>query len=483
MCAESSPPSVACETMAEIHPIRRFWPIFFVEACLRIAIAGLMLNTVGLSNVIWPGDRFHSLEFGFIISAKLTTVSVVGVLIGVLADRYSRKKLLLLALAIMAAGKIFNVFATQPWMFVDFLLCYIVVGAGEGGIAPIVFSIANDDCHLSHRSRFFGTLEGVRQVSVIVGMFISAFLIDADLWHAYFMSMGFLLVAAFIVAGLFLHEPKRAKEAHESLKRVLALTSAHYSYQLTTETIKQTIFSRTNVLAFVEGLFTWIMFSVAIYLIYPWIQDVHGVSAVSTSAIMLVFGMPGVIIGAIGFSRLSDKLAKKSIKFRIYMIIFSIVTLFAVVIGMFLLPIPDVDPALSNDIRVLYIFPVFIAFGVLVFFLRAVLGIYHINQNPVLQAINLPEAQGFISSANQFLENMGYGIGPLIAGIFLTLNGNNYPMTALISLFIGLPSVFMWLFAARWVDGDVARINSILATRAGEIAHEDESGGEDSHGE
>ena len=475
MNTEITPAEASCEPTGENHPIRRFWPLFFVQACISIAIAGLMLNTVGLSNVIWPGEKFHSLEFGFIISAKLTTVSVVGVLMGILADRFSRKKLMLLALATMAAGKLFNAFAAQPWMFLDFLSCYVIVGAGEGGIAPIIFSIANDDCHLDHRSKFFGTLEGIRQVAVIVGMFISAFLIDADLWHVYFLSMGLLLVAAFIVAAVYLHEPKRAKEAHESLKRVLSMTTAHYSYQLTPETIKQTIFSRTNVLAFLEGLFTWIMFSVAIYLIYPWVQDVHGVSAVSTSVLMLVFGMPGVIVGAIGFSRLSDKLAKTNIKYRIYMIVFSIVTLFAVVIGMFLLPIPDVDPSLSSDLRILIIFPIFIAFGVLIFFLRGVLGIYHINQNPVLQAINLPEAQGFISSANQFLENMGYGIGPLIAGIFLTLNGNNYPLTALVSLFIGLPSIFMWLFAARWVNGDVARINAILATRAGEIAHDDES--------
>jgi predicted MFS family arabinose efflux permease len=185
---------------------------------------------------------------------------------------------------------------------------------------------------------------------------------------------------------------------------------------------------------------------------------------------MAVFGVPGVIIGAVGFSRLSDRLGKRSIKFRIYMITGSILALFGIVILLFVMPLPDVGTLDPGDLTLIFRYPIFLVFGVVIFVMRAVLSIYHINQTPVLQAINLPEAQGFISSANQFLETIGYGVGPLIAGILLTSTNNDYPTTALISLVIGLPSVAMWLLANRWIDGDVARINEILKSRAGEMA-------------
>lgn len=40
----------------------------------------------------------------------------------------------------------------------------------------------------------------------------------------------------------------------------------------------------------------------------------------------------------------------------------------------------------------------------MVFIARSVVGLWNINQAPILQKVNLPEAQGAISSANQFLE-------------------------------------------------------------------------------
>jgi MFS family permease len=457
--------------------LRRFWPLFYIEASMRISVAGLLLNMVGLSQIIWPGDSFHSLEFGVLISAKLTILSVIGVIFGILADRYSRKKLVIMSLAIMAAGDILVGFSAQPWMLVQFIACYALVGAGQGGVEPIITSIANDDCHQHFRSRFFGTLEASRQLALIVGMFVSAVMIDLGLWQIYFWLMGAIVASSCVLSAFFLREPARGFQAHESLKQVISTTAAKYGYKLTPDTIKQTVFSRTNMLAFVEGIFTWILFSVAMYLIYPWIQDQHHVTATATSTLMAVFGVPGVIIGAVGFSRMSDRLAKRSIKYRIYMITGSIIALFVIVILLFVIPIPDMGTFDAGDLTLLFRYPIFILFGALLFIMRALFSVYHINQTPVLQAINLPEAQGFISSANQFLEMIGYAVGPLLAGVLLLATNNDYPATALISLSIGLPSVALWLLANRWINGDVARVNEILKTRAGEMARQNGEGG------
>ncbi|MFW9867057.1 MAG: hypothetical protein ACFFEN_13255 [Candidatus Thorarchaeota archaeon] len=73
--------------------------------------------------------------------------------------------------------------------------------------------------------------------------------------------------------------------------------------------------------------------------------------------------------------------------------------------------------------------PAFWILGLIAFFVRSVLGLYNINQPPILQEINLLEAQGKISSANQFLESIGSGTGPIKAGsvlLFFNQKLSNY---------------------------------------------------------
>ncbi|MFX1307212.1 MAG: hypothetical protein ACFFDG_10395, partial [Promethearchaeota archaeon] len=92
-----------------------------------------------------------------------------------------------------------------------------------------------------------------------------------------------------------------------------------------------------------------------------------------------------------------------------------------------------------------------------------------INQPPILQKINLPEAQGKISSANQFLELIGSGLGPIIAGFLLASFNQNYQITVLISASIGMISCLAWLIGAKSINNDIQRISSILKIRAEEL--------------
>jgi predicted MFS family arabinose efflux permease len=108
--------------------------------------------------------------------------------------------------------------------------------------------------------------------------------------------------------------------------------------------------------------------------------------------------------------------------------------------------------------------------GIIALIARAIVGLWNINQPPILQAINLPEAQGTISSANQFLEAIGSGTGVIIAGAVLSLFYNNYQLTVGITLGIGIIGGMLWLLAARWINQDVNRISEILKKRSRELS-------------
>jgi len=91
--------------------------------------------------------------------------------------------------------------------------------------------------------------------------------------------------------------------------------------------------------------------------------------------------------------------------------------------------------------------------------------LYMVNQAPIIQDINLPEAQGKITSYNQLLENIGLGIGPLLVGILLTLT-NNYQTVILIVLLFIIPGITLWILALRWYHQDRIEIKKILEERA-----------------
>ncbi|MHA1751178.1 MAG: MFS transporter [Candidatus Helarchaeota archaeon] len=466
--------SQGAQTFSRFVLIKKFWKILLIQSVVAISVSGIMLNMLGISNIIWPGENFHSFELGIIVSLKMLMVACMGIVFGYFTDRMSRKTLFSIVLFIMGIGKFLNGYVPlfdSNFAFILFIIWYALLGIGQGGIDPLILSYSNDSCESEIRSRFFGINEVFRQFFLLVGMILSAWLIQTGNWRIYFWSTGLTLIITSIFIFFTLDEPKRGIMRHE-LKWILS-KNINYKYKLNKSTIKSTIFSKTNIIAFIEGIFTWVLFSIAVYLIYPYIQSPpYNVSPVVSSLLMIIFGVPGSIIGAITFAKLSDKLAEKNPNNRIYLIVSSLVILFCVIILLFIIPLPPLNIEEANNISNLLMYPIFIIFGILLFVLRAVLGVYNINQSPLLQIINLPEAQGTISAWNQFLEKFGYGLGPLISGYLLTLTNQNYVQTALFSLFLGFPSILLWLLAIKWLHSDIKRINEIMEIRAKELKNE-----------
>ncbi|MBN1215310.1 MAG: hypothetical protein JXA99_07675 [Candidatus Lokiarchaeota archaeon] len=147
----------------------------------------------------------------------------------------------------------------------------------------------------------------------------------------------------------------------------------------------------------------------------------------------------------------------------------SIIGLFLLIIPLYIIPIPSFTIEKGKNLAVIMSFPEIWLIGFFAFLADLIVVLYIINQPPILQLINLPEAQGIISSINQFLELTGAGIGPIIVGLILTQLNQNYQFTVFIIIFIGIIGCFFWLFGIKSIDNDIKRINTILAERAIEL--------------
>jgi len=452
--------------------LKKSWPNVLTYSSYAFSLSVLFINILIVSNIIWPAEPFHSSEIGLLLGTSTYMMAVSGILFGILADKFSRVMLLACTEMIFGIGFLMNGFIPDSLgntTFILFWICSLIRSFSTGGFWPIISSYVNDSVEIDERSQFFGIINALFQLFQIVGMLISAFLFQNYFWRPYFIAVGMVYIVISIIILLKAKEPKRGAARNE-LKDSLSNENVKYNYKLTKETIKSTIIAPTNIIAFAEGIFTTLILAIPDFLLTAYLQSPPYNIAPFTSAIfMILFGLPGGVIGAIVFAKLSDKLANKNIKNRVYMIGFSIFTLFFVFILLFNFPLPPLTVDEGKNVLIFLSFPIMWIMGLLIFIVRSVLSLWNINQPPILQEINLPEAQGTISSANQFLELIGSGTGPIIAGSVLLAFNGNYQLTAGVTLVIGIIGGAMWLLSIIWINNDVNRVSNILKQRGIEL--------------
>ncbi|OLS12302.1 MAG: hypothetical protein RBG13Loki_4079 [Promethearchaeota archaeon CR_4] len=146
-----------------------------------------------------------------------------------------------------------------------------MTGLGNGGFLPAILSYTNDTLDLHTRSRFFGVFNASAQFANICGLILTATLFEAGLWQLSYWIIGGIVHLAAILIAITISEPKRGIK-HVELRDVLADVNTHYTYNLTRETVKSTFFKPTNVVAFLEGLFTCTLLTSTNFLLLPYLQ-------------------------------------------------------------------------------------------------------------------------------------------------------------------------------------------------------------------
>lgn len=454
-----------------------FWPVFILNGLYSVSWGGIIFLIVPISRIFWPNEPAHALEMGVIITTLSWGASASGLFFGRMIDNLKRVTIiaaialtrgfsfLMLGFTIYAGG-------TSSWLY--FLFFVAIVGLAAGGHYPSVISMSNDLVPKAQRSRFFGIYEITRNILMVVGFLVGALLFQVGYWRQFFISVGGIIIIFGILSKIYLKEPKRGI-MHEELTHILSIDGVEYDFKIDLKMMKKTMLSKTNRVALIEGIFTCILLGSLNFLILNYIQNPpHNISEFSTAIFMVVWGLPGGLIGTMLLARLSDKVATKKPLMRLPIIILSIIGGILSFALFFWLPYPELTVEQGQDIAYMMSLPVIWMMGFLFFGSRAIFSLYIVNQAPLLQSINLPEAQAQITSWNQFLENFGRGLGPLISGILLTLTFYDYRTTVFFVSLCILPGVILWLMALKWYHGDVDDINRILRERAIELTNQTE---------
>ncbi len=448
-----------------------FWPLYILNGLQSVAYGAMIILVVPLALIIWPTDPadIHALEMGILYTTLSWSGSIAGLIFGRLIDKYSRKKIIIIISIFRGSSMLLLGFAVyggedSTWWY--FFTLIALFGFFAGGSWPAINSLSNDIVPRDHRSRFFGVYQIVLNSTNIIGWVIAAILVQFGFWRIFFWGIGVFILLAGLVFAIINEEPKRGVQ-QEELYQVLQDDSIEYDFQINKEMMRKTMLSKTNIVALVEGIFTCILMSSLNFLILNYVQNPpYNLAPLSIGVFMVVFGLTGGLVGQIFLSRISDKISIKDPVRRLPIIVIAIIGGLITFALFFFIPWIPLTPEQGMDIAYIMTIPTMWVMGALFFISRSIFSLYMVNQSPVIQQINLPEAQGQIVSWNQFLEQFGRGIGPLLCGVLLLFTSTNYQITVLIVCLCIVPGAILWIVAMRWFPNDRKIISNILAERA-----------------
>lgn len=175
---------------------------YTVDGVLDEAGAGrFQRRLLGIFGLVWAADAMQVLAVGFTSASiaasfgisvpealQIGTVFFLGMLIGAslfgrLADRFGRRRVLLVTVACDAVFGLLSVFA--PNLFLLFALRFLT-GVAVGGTLPVDYAMMAEFLPAKNRGRWLVILEGfwaVGTVAVALAAWIASLYVETDAWR------------------------------------------------------------------------------------------------------------------------------------------------------------------------------------------------------------------------------------------------------------------------------------------------------------
>ena len=267
------------------------------------------MTVSALSPALKAAFGLSNTQFGWISFVRNMLQSLSSPFWGFIADRYSRKKVIIFGTGIWG---IWTAICGLTQNFGQFMTIRVISGLGLGCLMPATFSLIADSFPPSKRGRALGILEGVGIFGMVASILSLGFLASEELWRYGFFIMGGLSVLSGLAIWFLVEEPVRGSAEPELVGKINEKNEEQYRAKLSN--VPQVLKVKTIWVAILQGLsgtMPWIVMQTFIIL---WMENDLGIDA---SKATVVFGliMVGTVISNIMGGFIGDWAESKNKKY------------------------------------------------------------------------------------------------------------------------------------------------------------------------
>ena len=231
---------------------------------------------------------------GIVVPAYLVPYGLTTLLVGVLADRMGRRRLMLGSLGLFTLLAPMTATSRTVWEFASWRA---VTGIGASAVVPLALSLIGVRYPYASRGRPLGWIFGAMAGGMAAGSTLGAVLEPVLGWRGEFIALGILSLP---VGGLLLRDRALLDIGPRSHVPLVAV-AAGYRALLTSARGKATyLFVLLNAV-FHSGVFTWLG-------LYFTVR--HGLGVVGIGLALLGYGLPGFVLGPV-IGRAADRWGRR----------------------------------------------------------------------------------------------------------------------------------------------------------------------------
>ena len=187
---------------------RRRWAVV-AGVMTGMAIAALEATVVGTAMPTVIASLGGIDHYSWVFSAYLVTSTVSVPVWGKLSDLYGRRLLYQIGIGVFLLGTLLSGIATSMEQLIVFRA---IQGLGAGALVPLGMTIIGDSFTLKERAKMQAYFSGVWGLSSVIGPVIGGFVTDQLSWRWVFFINLPVGVAAALIIGVALKEPKKTQK-------------------------------------------------------------------------------------------------------------------------------------------------------------------------------------------------------------------------------------------------------------------------------
>jgi MFS family permease len=395
-------------------------------------------------------------QMGLVSSIFIIIGAVATILWGVVADKASRKKLLVFG---VLAGDVACLSTAFARSYGELLFIRAFTGIGIGVLIPIGYSLIGD--YFSPRKRgaaisWFGV---AMAFGGLLGIFCAGNLgellhwTDSQRWRIPFILAG---APNLLLAPLFYflaYEPERGLGEPE-LREALKEKSARMQLGIW-EKAKLIFGLRTNLFAFAQGIFGCVPWGVLPAWLITFLTKSKGFSIASATGIYMLLAL-GLMCGTLYGGYVGDWAFSRNRMGKIWTAGIFILLGVPVTFAILLAPISGDQGAGA-----------LILIGSISAIAGSVLSVGGINISSMLMDVNPPENRGTLFSVFNLTDSIGRGAGPWLGGLLAVNYGLFFTMN--VATLFWIPCGILVLALLRFAPAEMDRLRSKMQQRAEEL--------------